>query len=476
MFQMVYNPANPMSIQLSLPLKTIDPDLVQGTYLEKMIALINGDLDFHDRSSNYASHNFHSFPAKFPPQLPALFIKNLTAPSDWVLDPMSGSGTTILEAALAQRRPVGLDIDPLALLIDKVKTSTLDPEKLHIASKKIICDTVASLEDVASLQDDFQKRFDEETKHFMDYWFSPAVRIELFAILTQIERIEDPSLQAFFKLAFSSTIITKSGGVSLALDLAHTRPHKAKLVTDKHGQILFKIDQQPASEIKRHFTKTQRAPLEEFEKKVAANIASLKKNFAILQDPILSFGDAQIMPLADQTIDLIVTSPPYAANAIDYMRAHKFSLIWLGYPLHILSQKRGQYIGGESIDGLRAEPLPEYTSHVLEEISQLDAKKGMVVSRYYYEIRRVLKEMHRVLKPGKAAIVVVGNSIIRGRDTETQNCLADIGKMIGFEVPAIGFRNLDRDRRMMPVGRKTNLDSQIQNRMHGEYVIGFYKP
>jgi hypothetical protein len=73
-------------------------------------------------------------------------------------------------------------------------------------------------------------------------------------------------------------------------------------------------------------------------------------------------------------------------------------------------------------------------------------------------------------------IVVVGSSMMRGRDTETHNCLADIGQSLGFRIPAIGVRNLDRDRRMLPSGLKINRNSQIQQRMHEEYVIGFYKP
>ena len=89
---------------------------------------------------------------------------------------------------------------------------------------------------------------------------------------------------------------------------------------------------------------------------------------------------------------------------------------------------------------------------------------------------RVLEEMYRVLKPQKAAILVVGSSVMRGVDIEVQKCLSEIGKHIGFIVPQIGVRRLDRNKRMMPAGIKTDLNSQIQQRMHEEYVIGFYKP
>ena len=187
-------------------------------------------------------------------------------------------------------------------------------------------------------------------------------------------------------------------------------------------------------------------------------------------------ADAQAMPLENNSIDLIVTSPPYASNAIDYMRAHKFSLIWMGYPVHNLGEKRNEYIGGEATKNFDFEKLPDYTAKIVADLCKADLKRGQVLHRYYSEMTRVLREMFRVLKPGKSAIVVVGSSTLKGKDTKTGECLADIGKSIGFEVPKIGIRNLKRDKRMMPAGKELDLDSQIQQRMHQEFVIGFYKP
>jgi DNA modification methylase len=74
------------------------------SYRERLRVLLSGDLEFHGKSSAYASHDFHAFPAKFPPQLPRKFIEGLTEPGDVVLDPMVGSGTTVVEAFLARRR------------------------------------------------------------------------------------------------------------------------------------------------------------------------------------------------------------------------------------------------------------------------------------------------------------------------------------------------------------------------------------
>jgi DNA modification methylase len=189
------------------------------------------------------------------------------------------------------------------------------------------------------------------------------------------------------------------------------------------------------------------------------------------------FGSsAEQMPLEDASIDLIVTSPPYASNAIDYMRAHKFSLVWLGHRISDLSKKRKEYIGGEAVGQAIFEPLPTKANSIVREIEEKDQQKARVLHLYYSEMHRVLQEMFRVLKNDRSAIVVVGSSLMRGIDTQTQNCLAAIGETIGFEVPMIAERNLDRNRRMLPAGMEIDKRSQIQQRMHTEYVIGFYKP
>ena len=464
-----------MSIsQLTLPFSS-SPAV---SSLEQLESLLSQDLNFHDQDSTYASHNFHSFPAKFPPQLPRLFIEGLTRPGDIVLDPMQGSGTTILEALLTGRQAIGFDIDWMAVLISRVKSTPLAPLDVMKTNQEIIRRArVTYNEKVNELTAALDSRWNPETRRFIDYWFDPQTQLALMALILEIEIIADPALRHYFTLAFSSIIITKTGGVSLALDLAHTRPHRAKLVYSESGALVEGAEylDQPLPNI-RFATKTLRPVFAEFDKRVKANIKGILRSDKDTSPAQVAFGNAFKLPLPNQSIDLIVTSPPYASNAIDYMRAHKFSLVWMGYPIDILSEKRGKYIGGEVISDFEFESLPAYTTQVVNEIQNLDVKKGAVLRRYYSEMSRVLREMYRVLKPGKASILVVGSSLMRGRDTETSLCLADIGRSLGFIVPKIGIHQLDRDRRMMPAGNKIDKSSIIQQRMHEEYVIGFYKP
>ena len=447
-------------------------------YRNLLSQLLQGDLDFHQKPTGSATHGFHAFPAKFPPQLARLFIDELTTSSEVVLDPMMGSGTTIVEAFLGGRQAKGFDIDPLACLQSQVKTSPLHATETLQQGRKLLSRVKSGLaRDSSGLEQRLSARFGPKTRAFVNYWFARETQIELQALHEEIGGVSCAKTRAFFLLVFSAIIITKSGGVSFALDLAHTRPHRAKLVYSPNGHIILdEMTDAIPSHRARFLTKTLRPPVDEFQRRLEQNVQGLRTLPGIHLQPVVKEGDAQALPLSDDSVDLVVTSPPYASNAIDYMRSHKFALVWMGHAIESLGSLRGTYIGSDATEGYMFEELPSLTQEIVSKLALLDVKKARVLRRYFSEMTHVLKEVFRVLRPGKAAILVVGNSIMRGMDTNTHACLAEIGCSLGFEVPAIGVRRLDRNRRMMPVSSKKNLHSQIQKRMHEEYIIGFYKP
>lgn len=443
---------------------------------ERLISILSNNLDFKDERDFHNSHRVHSFPAKFPPQLPRILIKELTEPGDIVLDPMQGSGTTLLEALLAERRAIGFDIDPLALLLSRVKLASYDISTLKTKGEEIITNAEKKLQNKEELKKQIIDKYDEKTRDFINYWFSKETQLELIALITAIEENSLADIKDFFYLAFSSVIITKTGGVSLALDLAHTRPHKAKIVKTIDGNFIVgaEITNKEDPKIK-ILTKILRSPIEMFKKKIKQNLQGVVEQNSSHFPVLLTQGNSQSIPLADNSVDLIVTSPPYAANAIDYMRAHKFSLVWFGKSIDSLAVTRKTYIGGEATTGLDLVSLPILCQSVIECISVKNKKKALSLHRYYSEMTLVLKEMYRVLKHSRAAILVVGNSILSGENAEVPKCLAEIGKATGFEVPKIGVRKLDRNKRMLAAGMNRNGDCQIQKRMYEDYLIGFYK-
>lgn len=419
---------------------------------------LGADLDFHGTDGKYASHGWHPFPAKFPPQLPQFFIEHLSDVEDVVLDPMLGSGTTLVEAMRLGRRVIGCDIDPLARMIAATKLAPIEAVKTLQTGYRIIDAAKRDYwQNRDALERELSLRFDEKTREFINYWFLPQQQLELIALLQHIESLPVHSqerIRDFLKIVFSSTIIAKSGGVSLARDLAHTRPHRD---TDKNPNSAFA----------------------EFAKRLERNLAAYDRGRLKPQTTSAPFqiraASAEKTGLETASVDLIVTSPPYANNAIDYMRAHKFSLVWFGWKIADLTKIRAQYLGRDAASGEAGDPLPEQCEKTLAKLTELDSKKAVALRRYFGEMSAVIAEMQRVLKKGKAAVIVVGTSHLRGLDVETQKGLAAIGKSVGFDLAGIGVRRLDRDKRMMPARWGTKRHSQIEKRMHEEHVIGLVK-
>ena len=419
--------------------------------VDRLARLLEADLGFHGTNGRFATHGWHPFPAKFPPQLPQFFIERLSEPGQAVLDPMSGSGTTLVEAQRLGRRAIGCDIDPLARMIAAAKLTPVRPVDALKTGRAVL---ERAQKDYWTgrdkLKGDLRERFDAKTRDFLDYWFPEDRQLELAALLRQIEGIEGRSMQQFLKVAFSSTIIAKSGGVSLARDLAHTRPHR---VLDKTTPSAFAA----------------------FEKRLKANAAPGCEIPARTQAKILA-ASASDTGLAPESVDLVVTSPPYANNAIDYMRAHKFSLVWFGWSLDDLKDLRKTYLGHDALAPESPVPLPERCEATLATLAERDERKALVLRRYFCEMSGVLREMHRVLRVGGSAVVVVGTSTLRGMDVETHRALAAIAEGLGFACAGIGVRRLDRDKRMMPARWGSSKESRIEHRMHEEYAIGLVKP
>ena len=424
---------------------------LSGSIPDTLHWLLGEDLNFDNSDKRHCAHGWHSFPAKFPPQLPEFFISRLTQPGDVVLDPMMGSGTTLLESVRLGRRAIGCDIDPLALTITKAKLTPIKTAQIV----QVGCRLLQAAEQShntrrAALRKDLSARFDAGTLAFLDYWFLPETQLELLALIQEIEKLRPMKLQNFFVMIFSSVIIAKTAGVSLARDLAHTRPHKV-------------LGKKPVS------------AFDEFLKRLSKVVAS-GTNADLGGGAMLKHKRAQNTGLPSDSVDLVITSPPYANNAIDYMRAHKFSLAWLNHTIKDLSALRSRYLGHDAVGGKQDDaPLPRQCETTAKKLGKLSASKGAALRRYFSEMREVIREMHRVLKPEKPCIIVVGSSVLSGLDVETDRGLAAIGEAEGFELAGIGARRINRDRRMMPARTNGHALTQIENRMHDELIIGLIK-
>ena len=431
----------------------------------RLAQLLESDLSFQTPARlAHPLYALHPFAARFPHGLPGHFIDALTERGDTVLDPMCGAGITLLEGWSSARNVVGVDLDPLARRQARARTTALCAEKVRRAGEAALRRTADLVAGLGAHRDPLQALtadMDPATREFLDYWFFPETQRELAALILSIREEPDNDLRNLLEVIFSSTIVTKSGGVSRARDLAHTRPHRVS-------------DKVPRRPIPLFANLIQRA---------AEAYASIDPD--AVGDCRITDGDARSLPLLDCSMDLIVTSPPYA-NALDYMRAHKFSLAWLGDPIPSLTELRREYIGSESAGSRATEApagqLPATIEAVVDRVGEADPAKSRVLRRYFADMSASISEMQRVLKPGSATVIVVGPSTMRGMLVPTHECLAELARHAGLDVAGVAPRNLDRDRRMMPArnaGGSSGADGAaagIERRMHTEYVIGAVKP
>lgn len=410
--------------------------------------LLQEDLTFTRDPKIHPVHKLHAFAAKFPPQLPKLFIQRLTQPNELVLDPMVGSGTLLIEGILLSREVIGTDLDPLSSLISMVKSVPRDLAKCSFYGFDVLDSAKARFR--SKSVNNIEQDYSPEAINFFRYWFNETHISELYCLASAIQTVEDTLVRAFLKVVFSSCIITKSGELTRARDLAHSRPHRDlnKKITGNAFDV--------------------------FEKRLNTALSLTRDLCAAPGRATVIRADARLLPLPDNSVHLIFTSPPYAANAIDYMRGHKFSLMWLGYEPHRLTTLRREYIGAE-VKAKSLEFASDTANQVLAAMLKKSANRASIVANYYREMEFAMREMFRVLVRGRAAALVVGTSVIQGIDIRAPKALAELAGSIGFDVVGVATRQILRDARMMPVSHGSTKNG-IEARMHEEGVIGLVKP
>jgi hypothetical protein len=134
------------------------------------------DLDFEGSNTLYGTHCLHAYAAKCPPQLARYCIRYYSKVGETVLDPMAGSGTTLVESRLLGRNCLGFDIDPLARLISEVKSTPLEDDVIEPAFKWVL-ENVGTMAGEPIRCPEFHNR---------DYWFSDGVTRDLVLLANLI--------------------------------------------------------------------------------------------------------------------------------------------------------------------------------------------------------------------------------------------------------------------------------------------------
>lgn len=293
--------------------------------------------------NQYLTHWIYPYKGKFHPQMirALLNILQLTE-KDTVLDPFVGSGTTAVEAQLLGIKCVGIDISPLSVLQTRVKTLSSN-----------VVDRISPLKREAISAFPANSNESPETKK--DY--------EDF-----LETIDDDKAKEFYEMA-------KLLAIS---DRARRRRNLAESFKRNLDSMIDSVE----------------------------DFATARKQLNLSLGAVnVQKGDSRQLPLKDESVQGIITSPPYSI-ALDYVANDAHAFAAMGYDIkNIKSNFIGVRDTGES-----------------------------KIRSYNQDMIRSYEEMHRVLETGKSCAIVIGDATYQGTRIESIAFTIEQCRRLGFKL------------------------------------------
>jgi len=408
-----------MGIQLSLFGNNLENDFQS---LMRMIPAAEAD---------YATHGMHPYPAKFLPHYPSIFIRHFSDEEDLVLDPMCGSGTTLIEACLQNRRAYGIDIDPIGALIAKVSITPLPETLLRDFEADVVATVEARMRSGATTCVEMPSEQDYPNAAL---WFRDDVLRELLVIRnTILDCSHRDDLRDFGLLCLSA--ITKPVSNADPRDIFPERDQK-NLVRAREDVVgLF-----------RRSVHEMRLQLSAFSMRVRGEYRGKVHQ-----------GDARGIDLPDGVVKLVFTSPPYT-YAMDYARVHKLSTLLFVMTNQELREYRRRYVGTDRVsvnDPILSFEGFEFAADEIRAVHSERPKLGVILYRYFSDLYTITQECTRVLQPGGHLIYVIGNSTVRGAHFRTDDVLAGICESTGLSV----MSRMSRPYYAYRMSRKRNVQS-----------------
>lgn len=248
-------------------------------------------------SNSVKKDSIHPYPAKFIPEIPRNLIQQLGLPKNTtIFDPFCGSGTTLVEAQYANYESVGVDLNPIACLISRVKTSGISRELVYYG-KKVLENNCKNLD----VNIDFPN---------IDHWFKEDIQLKIYTCLNNIEKIEHDSIKNALKMALSSIIVKVSRQES----------------DTRYAAIEKDVD---SKDFDKYFSLAVLNIV-----KFADQLNFSKPKSTILHEDILNVTANDF----EKPVGLVITSPPYP-NAYEYWLYHKYRIYWLGFDANEVKQK-----------------------------------------------------------------------------------------------------------------------------------------
>lgn len=449
--------------------------------------------DFKNDDVREYTHGIHNYPAMMvsPISRNILRIMKEIKPIHSVLDPFMGSGTVLVESMLAGAEEIyGSDINPFAVFLSKVKTTALDinllqaeAQRLYENIKQRYRDNDIQIDGVDDImrhsygldltaKDGWGKsapmyltRYTEENQikivvpdfKNIGYWFKPRVILLLSIIKDEINKIENPEIRNFIFVAFSETI---------------------RFVSNRrNGE--FKMFRMPAAKV----DSFEPDVIKEFTTILDRNIEKMNSFIEVCEEndvhstvSVLSNDASVLQDVPDDSIDLVITSPPYgdSRTTVAYGEYSRLSLQWLD--LFELSEKDIMGIDKSLMGGVKFRNGFEYivSSKILREslerIKDSDLERAGDVYSFYLDLEKAIKTIAQKTISGGYQFWVIGNRTVKGELLLTDQIITEIAEHYGMEYVYTVDRNIIN--KVMPSQNSpTNETGAKASTMTNEHIV-----
>lgn len=398
------------------------------------------------------THSYHKYPAKFIPQLARALIEEYTAEGDLIWDPFCGSGTLNIEAFRANRHSIGTDINPVAVLISRVKTIPLEPKELGKYTQELL-EAIGT----CKIQDEafyISQGILNGNTNILKNWFPEDGLLELEHILWQIqEKRAKKKHQEFALCAFSAILKRCSYWLNSSIK-SQVDPNK--------------VPEKPFVYFKMQLSAMEKAN-EIFYHENANNQTQVS---------IFKHNAKHRLPSRVEKANCIITSPPYIVS-YDYSDIFRLSIYSLiSHPNY--RQLRETFIGTPlRKNGLRHSKKCAPCQSTISSISDTGVRR--TVTEYYKDVSVYFNKVQYGLKENGILIMVVGDTKLRGVEISNAYFLTEIASGVGWSLEEAYEREIPI--KILPAlrdsttGRFTNRDNNNCSESYNkEYILIFKRP
>ena len=386
-------------------------------------------------------HDWYRFVLSFPPHLVREYLSKLdVGPSDSVLDPFCGTGTTLVECKKQGIASLGIESNPMAFFASSVKVDwSVSPSALNSYAEDV-AETAAKML-VSSGLDEWSglpfsrpnKNGDtrtrgldsEQTKLLLKDSISPIPLHKSLVLLDEIDRHGDPDMRRYGRLALAKALISHASNLKFGPEVGLGRIKHDAPVIERWLEAI----------------------------KTIVNDIELCAKLPHARSEVIK-GDARQVHqvLGPNTVDAVITSPPYP-NEKDYTRTTRLESVILGLIRDrrelrslkqdlIRSNTRGVYKSDtDDLEVADHEVIQGIASAIEKRRIELGKTSGFerlyhrVTLLYFGGMAKHLASLRTVLRPGAKLAYVVGDQASYLRVMiRTGQITADLAASLGYRV------------------------------------------